>query len=324
MDARKHITVEVLNQLLSKVELGDPRMKLFRQAPEDFAFVPWAARHFAEEPTPIAFSKVHEALMSFLERGRYAMDFDVAKDNGGGGYRYEGAEEFIKKIDKFDSVWHDALHHANYEFVGCLHAKIVEAMEVKAQVGSDSLFETFLMDVGRQMFGESFFMETPPCPKGVHAKSPVPTTPAPKTANPYEKYGTLCGEDSVRAVVVGLILSSAPGVTIGFYAKSLSVCDLFAHSLQHVLGLLGVSSRFNRTGKVLTVQGPGGHGTIIFKSLDNPSSFIGYETGHAVVTGLDNFDEAHGVLAVGRAWGRNRQQLAASKNAMFVCMETVV
>jgi len=173
---------------------------------------------------------------------------------------------------------------------------------------------------------EKVFEATPRFPRGLNGRADHPglATPAPTSTNPYEKYGTLCDEDSVRALVVGLILSSAPGVTIGFYAKSFLACHLFAHSLQRVLGLLGMSSRFNHTCKVLTVQGPGGHGTIIFKSLDNPSSFIGYETAHAVVTGLDNFDEAHSVLAVGRAWGRNRQQLATGKNTTFVCMETVV
>lgn len=120
------------------------------------------------------------------------------------------------------------------------------------------------------------------------------------------------GKSFIASRLAFLDLVKGGDIVVGVYApdydklqkvslKELKLC------LDEMGWIEGQDYKYNSSTHVLTTSDPN-HGTIYFKTLDDPSRLVGYETYSAYIDELDTMDTEKAEEAYRKVLGRNRQQ----------------
>jgi len=95
-----------------------------------------------------------------------------------------------------------------------------------------------------------------------------------------------------------------PGRFIGVYARTYGdIAIILIPRFEMTLARLGLKYTTNKSEKTISVHG---YGTLLFRSMDNPSSIVGFETVHALIDELDTLPKEQAQHAWRMIAGRNR------------------
>jgi len=119
-------------------------------------------------------------------------------------------------------------------------------------------------------------------------------------------YGAGKSEAMVQAAVMDA--ATSPGALIGCYQPSYDLIKLItAERITEKLTELGVRFKYNKQDNMVYTSTKQ-WGDFVFRSLDNPSRIVGYETYTAHVDEIDTLPAAHAEEAWNKVIARNRQQ----------------
>jgi hypothetical protein len=111
-----------------------------------------------------------------------------------------------------------------------------------------------------------------------------------------------------------------PRVNQGYFAPShLHIRDIFYPTLEEVAHAMGLALRINQANReVHFFEGKNFRGTTICRSMDNPSTIVGFKIGHALIDELDVMKPAKAKLAWRKIIARMRYDVAGLKNGVDV------
>src|SRR6056297_75909 len=119
-------------------------------------------------------------------------------------------------------------------------------------------------------------------------------------------YGAGKSEAMVQAAVMDA--ATSPGALIGCYQPSYDLIKLItAERITEKLTELGVRFKYNKQDNMVYTSTKQ-WGDFVFRSLDNPSRIVGYETYTAHVDEIDTLPAAHAEEAWNKIIARNRQR----------------
>ncbi len=118
-------------------------------------------------------------------------------------------------------------------------------------------------------------------------------------------YGSGKSEAMVQAAVIDA--ATSPGALIGCYQPSYDLIKLItAGRITERLSELGVRFKYNKQDNMVSTS-TSQWGDFVFRSLDNPSRIVGYETYTAHVDEIDTLPAHHAEEAWNKVIARNRQ-----------------
>ena len=142
------------------------------------------------------------------------------------------------------------------------------------------------------------------------------TKPQAEFAACMEKYPAIVAgfgsgkTQALAARVIALALTNKD-LWIGFYAPTYSLIDTVARPrIEQMLNEFGLKFTSNETKKTLKIHG---YGNILFRSLSDPASIIGFETCHAVADEFDTMSKKAADLAFKMIKARNRVRMKRTK-----------
>ena len=98
------------------------------------------------------------------------------------------------------------------------------------------------------------------------------------------------GSGKTHALIYRLLrfLTEIPKCTIGIYMPTVELAKKIIYPrLVEIFGNSGIPHKLNKTEGLFEVWLPSGKSDIIIKSMDNPSSIIGFQTTHALIDEID-------------------------------------
>lgn len=100
---------------------------------------------------------------------------------------------------------------------------------------------------------------------------------------------------------------SYPGANIGAYAPTYDLLGLIMIPyVEEFLTINEIPYKLNKVKKIINVEG---HGDIIFRSMDNPSTIVGYQVFRSHIDELDILDTNKAKIAWEKIIARNRQKV---------------
>ena len=112
-------------------------------------------------------------------------------------------------------------------------------------------------------------------------------------------------------------LFEIPNCAIAIYEPTVDLIKRIMYPrFEEILGATGLTYRLNKSEGIIQIAKVG---TIIFRSLENPSRIIGYEVHHSHIDELDTLDEEKAEEAWQKVISRNRKKTPhAHKNTVSV------
>ncbi len=145
-----------------------------------------------------------------------------------------------------------------------------------------------------------------------------------KYVNCKAKYPLLVagyGSGKTHALIYRLLrfLTEIPNCTVGVYLPTVELIKKIIHPrLVEIFGNSGIPFKLNKTENSMQIWLPHGKCDIIMKSMDNPSSIIGFQTTHALIDEIDTMPFEKAELLWIAILARNRKKYRLSNGEIGI------